>query len=328
MSSQLPNSQLLRRVLVVDDEPSIVNSVRRELMTPPLGRYRYEVEGYSDPAQALERARNQKFDVVVSDYRMPGLTGLDLLRSLTAIQPDCACLILSGQTDMAALAQLVNQTHIYRFIPKPWHDYFLKSSVAQAIEFKTALQENTRLADLVRTADVSMPQGQEGNVDHVLIVDDEPGVLSSLSRLLSSHSRIDELSASIRAELAHHQKSALDESKLQVYVASSPRQALKLAEDTEFACVLADQRMPEMSGVDLLAHFYEHQPDCARILVSGHLTQDDLIDAVDTAHIFGFIAKPWQDYELKSCVAQALTYRRICRDNRVLAEMVRKVGLP
>ncbi|MBI5792168.1 MAG: response regulator, partial [Rhodocyclales bacterium] len=65
------DSQLLRRVLVVDDEPSIVNSVRRELMTPPLGRYRYEVEGYSDPAQALERARNQKFDVVVSDYRMP-----------------------------------------------------------------------------------------------------------------------------------------------------------------------------------------------------------------------------------------------------------------
>lgn len=322
------NSPLQRRVLVVDDEQNIVNSVRRELSTPPLGRYRYEVEGFSDARQALERAKSQVFDVVISDYRMPVMSGTEFLKALALIQPECARIVLSGQTDMPALMTMVNETHIYRFIPKPWHDYFLKSSVAQAIEFKSALQENKRLADLVKNSDIHFEQVEEDAIDHVLVVDDEPGVLNSLSRLLSTHSRIEELFTAIRAEIAHRPAAPLDDRKIRVQVASSPRQALKLAETTEFSCILADQRMPEMSGVALLTEFIDRQPDCARILVSGHLTQDDLIDAVDQAHIFGFIAKPWQDYELKACVAQALSYRRLSRENRVLAEMVRKVGLP
>ncbi len=322
------NSQLSRHVLVVDDDPFISKLVQQELTTPPLGRYRYEVEVFSDPAQALERARSQSFDVVISDNAMPGMTGLELLKSLAELQPDCACIVLSGQTDMDALTKMVNETHIYRFIPKPWHDYFLKGSVAQAIEFKTVLEENRRSADLVRDHDVSLPQLQESNVDQILIVDDEPDALEQLSRVLSSHSRLDDLFASIGNELGQHHRAALEEGKIVVHTASSPLQAIKMAETTGFSCILADQGMPEMKGVDLLRHFLEHQPDCARILISGGHAKDDLINAVDTAHIFGFIAKPWQDYELKSCVAQALAYRRISLDNRVLAEMVRKVRLP
>lgn len=328
LGGHLMTLQLYRRVLVLDDEPNIVSAVRRELSTPPLGRYRYEIEGFSDPAQALERAKSQSFDAVVSDYRMPGMSGLDFLKAFAALQPECARLVLSGQTDMDALTKMVNETHIYRFIPKPWHDYFLKSSVAQAIEFKTALAENRRLAERIKETGIPLPETPQEPFDHILIVDDEPEVLNSLSRLLTSRSKVDELFAAIRGEVAHHDGAQLEERKIRVQVTTSPVQALKLADATDFACVLADQRMPEMSGVELLRQLAERHPDCARIMVSGRITQDDLVDAVDTAHIFGFIAKPWQDYELKACVAQALAYRRISIENRVLADMVRKVGLP
>ena len=53
--------------------------------------------------------------------------------------------------------------------------------------------------------------------------------------------------------------------------------------------------------------------------------QEDLVYAVDSAHIFGFIGKPWQDYELKSLLAQALCYRKILAENQHLAGMVRQV---
>ncbi len=320
------NSLLLRRILVVDDEPNIVSSVRRELTTHPLGRFHHEVEGYADPAEALDRARSQAFDVVISDYRMPAMTGVEFLKRLTVIQPECVRIVLSGQTDMDALAAMINETHIYRFIPKPWNEYSLKSSVAQALEFKSAVQENKRLAGLVKGHDIALAQPDQAALEHILIVDDDTDVLKSLSRSLTNHSMVHNLFSAIRAELTHRKDESLNERNIRVQSAWSPQQAIELAAATEFSCVLADQRMPGMSGVELLTLFAEKQPDCARILFSGAIKQADLIDAVDAAHIFGFIAKPWQDYELKSCVAQALGYRHINRENRILAEIIRKAA--
>jgi DNA-binding NtrC family response regulator len=320
------NSALFRRVLVVDDELNIVNAVRRELCTPPLGRYRYDAEGFSDPVQALERARVQEFDAVISDYRMPGMSGLEFLKALALLQPHCARIVLSGQTDMAALIKMVNETHIYFFVPKPWHDYYLKSSVAQSIEFAGALRESRRLAGVVRGRGIAVPSLLGEEPEGVLIVGGELTAVSSLARALSSHNETDNLFAAIRFEMAHVSDSPLQESRIQVTMAASAREALKLAEARTFSCVLADFKLPDMSGVEFLQQFAECQPDCGRILVGGQIAQDDLVDAVDAAHIFGFIGKPWQDYELKACVAQALAYQRVSLESRILAEMVKKAG--
>lgn len=320
------DSKVVRRILIVDDEQSIVNAVRRELCTPPLGRYRFEVEGFTDPAQALERAKAAHFDVVVSDFRMPGMDGLAFLKALAQVQPGCAQVVLSGQTDMDALVKMVNETHIYRFVPKPWHDYFLKSSVAQAIDYNTVLRENRRLANQVRDSNIPLPSLTTNAAEPVLIVDDEPDILSSLSRVLGSHTQVDDLYAAIRAEIARSDGTVLDAGKIDVQVTTSPLQALKLADTVTYSCVIADFRMPKMNGIELLQRFADKQPACARILISGRLSQDDLIDAVDNAHIFGFIGKPWQDYELKACVAQALAHRRMTLENRFLADMVKRAG--
>jgi DNA-binding NtrC family response regulator len=319
-------SSPLFRVLVVDDESSIVNSVRRELCTPPLGRYRYDVKGFTDPVQALECARSETFDVVICDYRMPGMDGLELLKALAVVQPECARVVLSGQTDMNALVKMINETHIFRFIPKPWHDYFLKSSVAQAIELAGALRENRRLAGAVRERGIAVPPLFGNAGDEMLIVDGDAAAAANLERVLSSHTETDDLFAAIRAELAQQPPGTLEEAKNKITTAASGQAALKLAHTKAFSCVLVDFKLPDMSGIELLQQFADKQPDCTRILTSGHLTQNDLIDAVDAAHIFGFVAKPWQDYEVKACVAQGLAQRRVVLENRMLAEMVRKAG--
>jgi len=316
----------LYQVMIVDDEASIVSAVRRELSTPPLGRYRYEIEGFTDPAAALERAKTKRFDAVISDYRMPGMDGLEFLKALAALQPECARLVLSGQTDMEGLIRMVNETHIYRFIPKPWHDYFLKSSLSQAIAYAGAVTENKRLANLVRERGIAVSALEEGEVDQILIVDDDPGILASLSRILTRHGRIDDLFAAIQSEVGRRDRPLLDESKISVQITPSPRHALAMATELTFSCIISDYRMPEMNGLELLQKFAEIQPDCSRLMISGEISQDELIIAVDIAHIFGFISKPWQDFELKLSIAQALTWRRIQRENHTLAEMVRAAG--
>lgn len=319
-------SKPLRRVMIVDDEPAVVNAVQRELATPPLGRYRYEVEGFSDPTLALARVKVANFDAVISDFRMPGMDGLEFLTALAAVQPDCARLVLSGQTDMNNLIRMVNETHIYRFIPKPWHDYFLKSTLAQALDYAEAVAENRRLANIVRERQIAIPPLAGDSADLILIVDDDPGILASLSRELTQHSRMDDLFATIRAEIAHREGPVLDESRISVQTTPSPSHALKMAADVTFACVIADYKMPEMNGIEFLQKFSDEQPDCASVLISGQISQDELIYAVDSTHIFGFIGKPWQDFELKSTIAQALAWRRMQIENRELAKLVTASG--
>ncbi|MFA6314159.1 MAG: response regulator [Sterolibacterium sp.] len=317
------NTRTPWHVLVVDDEPNIVNSVRRELSAAS-GHYRYEVEGFTDPVQALERAASQHFDVVISDYRMPGMDGMAFLKAFAKIQPDCARMVLSGQTDMATLVKMVNETHIYRFIPKPWHDYYLKGSVAQAIQFNSVVLENKQLAQVVRDLNIPIPPLSDSDVDQILLVDDDPNILGSMSRILTHHSRIDDLYSAIRAEVSSPGGPALEEGKISVQVTPSPLHALKMADAVSYSCIISDLKMPEMNGVELLQKFMDKQPDCIRILVSGVINQDELVYAVDSAYIFGFISKPWQDYELKAMIAQALAYRKMLAENQRLAEMVRQ----
>ncbi|MFZ2855385.1 MAG: response regulator [Rhodocyclaceae bacterium] len=169
-----------------------------------------------------------------------------------------------------------------------------------------------------------LPPVDKSMIDQLLIVDDDPGVLSSLTRTLSFHSRSDDLFTKIRSEVFHRHGPILREGSINVQTTSSPCQAIKMAASTEFSCLIADFKMPEMNGIDLLQNFSALQPDYQRILLSGQINENDLILAVDSAHIFAFIDKPWSDYELKACLALALLRRRILRENLQLAEMVRK----
>jgi len=313
-------------ILVVDDEPSIVNAIRRELGTPPLGRYRYAVEGFSDPAAALERAKEKAFAAVISDYRMPQMTGLDFLKALYAIQPDCARLVLSGQTDMDALVRMINETHIYRFIPKPWTSYFLKSSLSQAIDFRQAALRNRQMADALRREGIELP-AEPGEVAQILVVDDDVNVCHAVARDLTHRSRLDEVFAAMRADGGGNRVASLENTQISVQVSTSPAHALRIADSIDFACVIADYKMPEMDGVQFLQAFAELRPDCALILLSGAANMDDVIAAIDLAHIHSYLAKPWVDFELRAAVAQALARRKLTIENKVLASMCRARNL-
>lgn len=323
----------LRRILVVDDEPHILSAVRRELHAPPHDLYKYAVEGFSDPALALQRAREVSFDAVISDFRMPGMDGVAFLRALAALQPDCARLVLSGQTDMGALVRMVNENHVYRFIPKPWSAYYLKASLGQALDYSALLLEHRRLADLtaVRGAAPVAAAAAARSVERVLVVDDDAAALNAMAQALRALADDDELARAIRAEAAHRGDAPADiptAATIEVTVERSPLRALDLAKDTDFACIVADQRTSGMDGVDLLKRFALLQPDCARILLGGGIAQGELIHAVNAVHIFAFIEKPWSDFEMRKTLLLALSRRRMLRENRRLAHLVGKRAVP
>jgi DNA-binding NtrC family response regulator len=144
------------RIMLVDDEEGIVKALRRLLAVTPCVyhgvTYQLQVEIFTSPRAALERARHQAFELFLVDYRMPEMDGVRFLTEAREIQPNAARMILSGYADLNALVDAINQAKIYRFLAKPWNDYELVSAIAEALAYRDLLVESERLADAARVA--------------------------------------------------------------------------------------------------------------------------------------------------------------------------------
>ena len=133
------------RIMLVDDESNVLSALerllRRHLPNAPV------VETFTSPAAALARSWEVPFEVVVSDYRMPEMDGVEFLKQFRDIQPQALRLILSGITDFDALVTAVNEVGLYRYLIKPWDDTEIVT-ILQA-----ALAEQARQAEALRLAD-------------------------------------------------------------------------------------------------------------------------------------------------------------------------------
>src|SRR6476660_5253216 len=125
------------RILFVDDEPAILNAVK-----PLFRREPYEIETAPDGKTGIEVFRRFRPAVVVSDHRMPGMTGVEFLAKIRAIDPESVRIILTGCTDLPAAESAINEGEVWRFLTKPWNDEDLRATVAGAIERHRLVDEN------------------------------------------------------------------------------------------------------------------------------------------------------------------------------------------
>jgi len=113
-------------------------------------------------------------------------------------------------------------------------------------------------------------------------------------------------------------KETLSREHYELAVFSSAKAALAAVEKTPFAVIISDQRMPEMSGLDFLAACKQHQPNASRILITGVLTLNTVIDAVNRGEIFRFLAKPWIREELLATVRNGVHRFQLLEQNERL----------
>lgn len=143
----------MQRLLLVDDEPHILSALQRSLRHALMGRVPgLSVEVESDPQQALRRLSQRAYALVLSDYRMPGVNGVQLLTRLRELQPLAGRLILSGEIDREALSAAINEAHIHHFLVKPWDDDHLAEVLLQALHARQQRAETEALAAQARAA--------------------------------------------------------------------------------------------------------------------------------------------------------------------------------
>jgi len=134
-----------RTVLFVDDEEKILRSLKRVLTDEP-----YNSLFAKSGKEALEILQREQVHIIVTDMRMPEMSGLELLRIVKKEYPHVIRLILSGYTDIDTLLGAINQGEIFRFITKPWKiEEELKTTIRQAIEFYYLHSEREMLMGFV-----------------------------------------------------------------------------------------------------------------------------------------------------------------------------------
>nr|WP_232505786.1 HD domain-containing phosphohydrolase [Burkholderia thailandensis] len=132
-------------ILIVDDEPSILSALKRLLRTA-----RYQVVTAESGAAALDVLAAGEADLIISDMRMPGMTGAEFLARAQALHPDTMRILLTGYSEIDAVVSAINEGGVYRYLNKPWDDHDLLLTVKQALEQRRLRQQTARLFALTQ----------------------------------------------------------------------------------------------------------------------------------------------------------------------------------
>jgi two-component system probable response regulator PhcQ len=130
-----------KRILIVDDEAAVLTALQRSL------RLRYgrslQVETQLDARVALERAKEQDFDLVISDLRMPAMDGVIFLRDFAGIRPHSVRMMLTGSADFETTQRAINDAGVFRYLCKPWQDEELATHIDAALAYAATLREQS-----------------------------------------------------------------------------------------------------------------------------------------------------------------------------------------
>ena len=140
-----------RTLLLVDDEANILSALKRLLRGDG-----YRILTAGSGADGLEVLDNQSVDVIVSDQRMPGMTGVEFLSLAKARHADTIRIVLSGYTELQSVTDAVNEGAIYKFLTKPWDDIKLRGHIREAFERKELAEENRRLMREVQAVNLEL----------------------------------------------------------------------------------------------------------------------------------------------------------------------------
>lgn len=133
-------------ILIVDDEELVLKSLQRV----------FRKEGYNlyfatNGQKALEIMEDVPIDLILSDQRMPGMTGTELLKIVKEKWPNTIRVIISGYADFEAVLSAINEGEVYRFVTKPWEDNSLRALVRRALEQGKVVKIFNKLVEHIKS---------------------------------------------------------------------------------------------------------------------------------------------------------------------------------
>jgi serine/threonine-protein kinase len=261
------------RILFVDDEERIVTALRS------IFRVNYHVFTATNGPQALEFVRKFQPHVVVSDQRMPEMTGVELLRRVKGMAPNTVRMLLTGYSDLAAIVGSINDGEVFRFISKPWDNQEIQKIVAEAAAIAFDLAATAATPPIV-------PEQMEAGV---LVIDARDETFRTVTQLVGG--------------------------ACPVYQAKSLDEGFNQLETHEIALIVADVAS---RGEEIVAAFKllkQERPEILAIVLTEASDSELVIELINQAQIFRFINKPVNQDLLRQHAQTALTRYQSFKQN-------------
>lgn len=244
------------RILFVDDEERILRSLSLQF------RRQYQVFTESNPARVMERLQAEPVDIVVSDQRMPQMSGSQLLSQIQHAYPNSLRILLTGYSDLDAAVDALNSGGIFRYLTKPWEQQDMADTLAQAADIV-----RHRRHFLAQTpASVPSPADTGKRIRLLLIDDDQETLL---------------LSRDICGRLG-----------VQLHSVSTLEGAVAKLNEEDVDILLSDIRLGKEDLRPLLMTLAQAHPQLLSIVVTPFQDTQLLLKLINQAQIFRYLPKP------------------------------------
>jgi DNA-binding NtrC family response regulator len=273
MSTVLNDREI--NLLFVDDEPMIVQSLTA------IFRRQYNVFTATSGKEAIDVIRAKKIHIIISDQRMPGMMGHELLKNVKALSPSTIRILLTGYSDLESIINSVNAGEVFRYINKPWKVDSLRQTIKIAVDIVKKVEEMSpdgeavaipRSEDLI---DAVMPSGSS-----VLFVDFNEAELKNLVRVFGK--------------------------KYPVFGATSIDEALQYLTKEKIAVIVSDISMRSEEGIDFLNIIKQEYPHMVTVLRTE--VQDAMlaIKSINELQVYRYLVKPCPEEVLDKTIQSAI----------------------
>jgi DNA-binding NtrC family response regulator len=327
------------RLLCVDDEQLVLSALTR------LFRADCDVVTASSGEEALRLLRNNDFHVVISDQRMPGMKGVDLLRQIKDIAPQTMRILLTGYSDLGAIVDSVNDGEVFRYITKPWKNDALrytvslaaKASIDSALDVHQARQSALALAPAQAKAQPEPePEPEDGGgvvVDLLPPAHVRPN-LDAAALAIADLAAMAEIAAAPTPAAAPSTLSPADVSLVDVLlidpdplVLQQVREACNDGRDVyrvttleaavsalethdSIGVIVTEVHIGDDNVTQLLGLLKRHHPSIVTIVASGYSDANVIIKLINQGQIFRFIGKPFGTDRVRDTVLHASKLHR------------------
>jgi DNA-binding NtrC family response regulator len=261
-------------------------------------RRQYDVLLASGGEQALELLRQHDVDVIISDQRMPGMVGVEVLREARKIRPRAMRVLLTGYSDFSAIIGSINDGEIYRFVHKPWSNADFQAMIAQAVEAARKLSgEQVSQLDTEASA-ATAASGRPA----LLMLDSDMIAVDEIKRMLGGDYDV------------HHATSIAD--------------GLDLLDKHPIGVLIVETMIGSENVTTLLGLLKQHHPQVVSIVLTHRSDANVAIELINQGQIFRFLIKPTREAMCKRSVQQAIQRHATLKSNPLLAQRYRVQETP
>jgi DNA-binding NtrC family response regulator len=282
-------------VMFVDDEKRVLTSMRA------LFRRDYNVHLANSGNEALDLLKNQDMDVIVSDQRMPGMTGVDVLKECKVRAPRAMRILLTGYADKDAIAASINEGEVFRYLTKPCARETLKETLELAVTAAgvSTVAVNDPVPPSLEPAAQSYAAAPKSNAGQTPSPRASDGTVPAASRLRSlanpevsaRASTIELMVLSSDPDFTASLESALGMA-YRLHAVREVEQAIELLDEHHIGVVITDMAVNADEVQALTTQLKHSVPELVTIVASDHSDAHRLIDLINSGQVFRFLLKP------------------------------------